>query len=40
MCIRDSPIILAPSLNKFLKGKKNRLFQDLTDFMRENNKRK
>ena len=34
------PIILAPSLNKFLKGKKNRLFQDLTDFMRENNKRK
>src|SRR5699024_3046125 len=33
-------IILAPSLNKFLKGKKNRLFQDLTDFMSDNNKRK
>lgn len=34
------PIILSPFLNSFLKGKPNRMFQDLTDFMKTNNKRK
>lgn len=34
------PLVLSPFLNRFLKGKPNRLFQDLTDFMRNNNKRK
>lgn len=34
------PIVLSPILNRYLKGKSNKLFQELTDFMKNNNKTK
>lgn len=34
------PIVLSPILNRYLKGKSNKLFQELTDFMKNNNRRK
>ncbi|MGG5462008.1 hypothetical protein [Clostridium sp. B9] len=34
------PIVLSPVLNSYLKGKSNKLFQELTDFMKNNNRRK
>lgn len=34
------PILLSKSLNNFLKGNKSKLFQELTCFMKENNKKK
>lgn len=34
------PIVLSPILNGYLKGKPNKLFQELTDFMKNNNKKR
>lgn len=33
------PIVMIPSLNKYLKGHNNRLYEDLTEFMKNNNKK-